>query len=175
MNLILREHIIKHILASLRIIPSKFIDQNITKAIMSKEYILDKTFDFIVDDEVIHNKIWGCQLSAEDRELKIILADCSQETDIFEYCLLVQLKNAPAYASYFVFGDQVDSEALLACNVNESGWLECNTYLQATFLAGMEQLKDINLTWSKCLNYDKQIDLIKSFIEYHDLLFGNQE
>lgn len=170
MNTVLLEQIVKHVLASLMVIPSDFIDPEKTKSLASKEYLLNHPIVFeLGGGESISNRVWGCQLSAEDREIKMLLADCSQEKYVDEYCLLVQLKDAPAYGVYFI-NSNVENSALISCSVNNSGWLDCNTYLQATFLAGMEQLKDINFTWNKCTNYSEQFKLLQSFINHHDSL-----
>lgn len=169
MNKLLLEQIVKHILANLLVIPSNFIDPNKSNSLLSKEFLLDKTISFeLGDGTILNNKVWGCQMLAEDRELKLILTNCKYNKDIItEFFLIVQLKNAPAYGLYF---ENENGDALLACNIQNSGWMNCNTYLQATFLAGMEQLKENNLHWNKCKNYDEQYKLLLSFIEYHDSL-----
>jgi hypothetical protein len=171
MNHILLEEIIKHIYASLAIIPGDFIDLDKTKSLRSKEFLLNEHISFDVDDKIIDNNVWACQISADNNELKMILADCSQDKDISEFALVVQLKNAPAYGLYLIYNSEVNSEALLACTINNSDWLECNTYLQATFLAAMERLKDTYLNWNKCTNYKDHFNLLQSFIKYHDSVF----
>lgn len=169
------ENIIRHVMANLAIIPSSFVDPDKTKSLMSKEYLLTEKLSFESEEEVIKNRIWGCQISLEQQELKFLLGDCSQEKNIPEYCLIVQLKNAPAYGVYLVFNDlvssQVDSEPLLACTLNGKEWMECQTYLQATFLAGMEQVRDVGLSWNKCTDYKDQYELMLSFIEFHNVVY----
>lgn len=175
MNFDLREQIIKHILANLVIIPANFISTLKSKSLKSSEYLLDKKLRFNIDDQIVERKLWGCQISSEQQELKILLGDCSQE-NIPEYCLIVQLKDAPAYGLYLVHNgfsnDPIDSEAMLACSLNGKDWLECNTYLQATFLAGMEQVKEIGLAWSKCTSYDEQYEMMLSFLNFHAMTYG---
>ena len=51
-------------------------------------------------------------------------------------------------------------DAMIACTLNGTNWMECNIYLQATFLAGMEQIKDSNLEWTKSVDVLNQIDLL---------------
>jgi hypothetical protein len=172
MNTDLLEQIVKNIFANLLVIPSKFVKQDVSKSLKSKDFMLNEVLTFEVDNEVITGKIWGCQISAEDSEFKILLGDCTQINNIPEYCLIVQLKNAPAYGVYMRYTDLINykvfSEPLIACTLNETDWLACNTYLQATFLAGMEQIKELGLSWNKCSNYNSHIEMMKSFIKYHD-------
>jgi hypothetical protein len=172
MNPILREEIVRHVFSNLGVIPSKFINQDKSKSLMSKEYLLNEHLLF--EDEsgdVIENKVWGCQMSAESQEIKVILGDCTQDSRVPEFCLLVQLKDAPAYGLYLLYDglvdEPLDSECMLAYSLDSKGWLECNTYLQATFLAGMEQIKDVGFGWSKCTNYQSQYQALLSFIRFH--------
>jgi hypothetical protein len=170
MNRTLMENIVRHVFANLAIIPSAFVNIDKTKSLMSKDFVLNDTLSF--EGCVVKNKIWGCQVLAEQQELKILLGDCSQERQTPEYCLVVQLKDAPAYGIYLVCNSNgEDSEPLIACTLNGKEWMECQTYLQATFLAGMEQIRDIGLTWSKCTNYKDQYDLMISFIDFHSAVY----
>lgn len=168
MNLQLREEIVKHVFANLGIISSEFVRSN-TKSILDKEFLLNEKLLFENQEEQeISNKIWGCQLSAESQELKILIGNCSQYDNIPEFAVIVQLKDAPAYGLYLVCNSKVNSESLIGCTLNSKDWMECGTYLQATFLSGMEQIRDIGLSWHKCTNYSSQIELLKSFIKFHD-------
>lgn len=169
MNQILLKEIIKHVFANLGIIPCSFIDP---KSLISEEYLLSEKIKFETNDgNLLNNNIWGCQVSAGSQEIKILLGDCSQSEK--EYCLLIQLTDSPAYGLYLT-SDEID-EFMLACNFKEENWMQCGTYLQATFLAGMEQMKDIGLSWSKCQNYQSQFKLMLSFIKFHSNIFEADE
>ena len=171
MNRYLLEEIIKHVLSSFLVIPSSFVDVENSKSLMSKEYLLKNKLSFQLEDgKTSSNKVWGCQISSEDNEVKVLLADCSDDCN--EYALLVRVKNSPAYAAYLVLDDDIDSEALVAFTMDGSSWLECNTYFQAMFLAGMEQMKQGGLSWKKCENYDSDFKLLISFIQFHSEMFG---
>jgi hypothetical protein len=173
MNNILLEQIIRHILANLLVIPSNFISPD-SKSILDNEYLLDDKLSFILEnDKVISHKVWGCQFSANEREIKLIATNCSEDSEK-EWALLVQLKDAPAYGIYLIDNNSEDCEPMIACSVEKIGWLKCNTYLQATFLAGMEQLKEIQFKWHKCVNYKEHLELLKSFIQYHDQTYGEE-
>jgi hypothetical protein len=170
MNKVLMENIVRHVFANLAVIPSAFVNVDKTKSLMSKDFLLNDSLSFENESGIIRNKIWGCQISTEQQELKILLGDCSPEKQTPEYCLVVQLKDAPAYGIYLVCNSE-DSEPLIACTLNGKDWMECQTYLQATFLAGMEQIRDVGLSWNKCSDYKNQYDLMVSFIDFHNAVY----
>jgi hypothetical protein len=178
MNTNLLEEIVKHIFSNLSVIHSHFVNSEKSKSLMSSEFLLDKKLSFdLENNETADRKVWGCQISSEQKELKILLADCWQERGVPELYLIVQLKDAPAYGLFYVHSSEKekDDRSFIACSVNDNDWMECSTYLQATFLAGMEQLKDLGLNWTKCKDYTKQYNLLLSLIKYHDSLFEASE
>ena len=184
MNKELLEQIVKHIFANLLVIESPYVNKDLSKSLMTKEYLLNDHLSFDCNDEdkdiVKQNNIWGCQISTDNSEFKILLGDCSIDKYVSEYCLLVQLKDSPAYGVYITYTDSVFTEdfitePLIACTLNSTDWLECNTYLQATFLAGMEQIKELGLSWNKCSNYKDQLNMMKSFIKYHASYYAESE
>jgi hypothetical protein len=179
MNTYLCEQIVRHVLSNFRIIPSKFVNVTKTDSLINKEFALLETLSFDNEGTIITNHIWGVQLSAGSQEIKILLGDCSIDPNIPEFCLMVQLKDAPVYGLYLVYNDlinkTIDSEAMIAYNLDSKGWLECGTFLQATFLAGMEQLKDIGFAWSKCSNYKPIHQAMLSFIKFHSELYEAED
>ena len=143
---------------------------------MSKDYLLPETLSFEDEDGIISsNKIWGCQLSADVQEIKILAGDCTMDPDSPEFCMLIQLKNAPAYGLYLSFKESyenpTDGICMIEYSLDYKGWLECNTFLQSTFLAGMEQLKEIGFAWNKASNYQPQYQSLLSFIKFHSTIY----
>lgn len=175
MNRKLMEAITKHIFSNLAVIPSTFVNFDVTKPLISKEFLLNEKIPFTFeDDRVSNNKVWGCQVLVSQQEIKLLLADCSQEESTPEYALLVSLKDAPLYGIYLVNNPEFNSEALIACSLDGKAWMECQTYLQATFLAGMEQIRDVGTSWNKVLNYKEQFESLLSFIKFHHMLYEGQ-
>lgn len=175
MNLNLRAEIVKHVFANFGVIPSQFVNDK-SRSLLNKEYLLPEKLSFEDDNDIItENKIWGCQLSADIQEIKILLADCTQEENAPEYCLLIQLKDAPAYGIYLTFnesfGDQVGSACMIAYSLDSKSWMECSTFLQATFLSGMEQIRETGFAWNKASNYQPQYQALVSFIKYHSDIY----
>jgi hypothetical protein len=175
MNKILREEIVKHVFSNFAILPSRFVNLDKSKSLASKEFLLHDKIPFTEEDGTItKNRVWGCQISAELQEIKILLGECTQDKDYPEYALLLSMKNSPSYGVYIVTGNEIDSEALIAVSMNGKDWLECRTYLQATFLAGMEQIRDVGLSWDKCSNYKDQLETLLSFIKFHTTVYEDK-
>ena len=165
MNQALTEQIAKHILTGLGVIPS----HNVHQSLIDKEFLLEQKLHFKNEGaSIVKNSIYACQITIDQKDFKIILGDCSQEKGFPEYCLVIQFKGNPAYGLYFILeSHDSDGEALIAVSVNDKDWMPCNTFLQATFLSAMEQLKDLGIGWIKCSNYKKEYDMLLSMINFH--------
>lgn len=165
MNKILMEHIARHILSGLGVVSSTFSH---SQTMISKEFLLDQKLLFKNESgDAVKNPIYGCQINIEQKEFKILLGVCSQDNKIPEYCLVIQFTGNPGYGLYMVCDSSVESEALIAVTINEKDWMPCSTFLQATFLAAMEQLRDVGLGWNKCTNYQKQYEMLLSMVKFH--------
>lgn len=176
MNYVLMAEIVKHVLANLAVTPSEFVNLERTKSLTSKEFLLKEKLNFETDEGApLKNNVWGCQISAEQQEIKILVGDCTQDKNFPEYCLLVQLKDSPAYGLYLMYTEAMEEsfnpEPMIAVSVNNKDWMECTTYLQATFLAGMEQIRDLGLSWSKCADYTENYQLMVGFIKFHNSFY----
>lgn len=168
MNIQLTHSIAHHILASLLIVSSDFINFDKTKSLSSKEYLLDKKLILEEDGSSFQNNIWGCQISTSEQGIKLLVANCSTSSGE-EYCLIVSSSNLPVYGVYLANSDLDNNNSLISVSADDGkSWMVCKTYLQATFLAGMEQIKDIALRWNKCQDYEKEFEMIKSFLNHRE-------
>lgn len=177
MNEKLTEQIVYHVLSNLGILPCNFINVDQTKCLIDNQFLLSEKITFQTDEGILLQKnIYGNQASVTDKkEFKMLLADCTQEKDIPEYALIVQLQDAPVFGVYLIFNqlvsDPPEAEAMIAVNTDKKHWIPCTVYLQATFLAGMEQIRDISSTWNKCKDYKDLHSYLLSFIKFHDNFF----
>jgi len=162
MNISLTEEIIKHILSNLS------IHDNLSLSSLKNDiYLLPLKLKFqLEDNKNIENNIWGCQINIGNQLLKIILGDTSSESDFSEYCLIVHLEGSPYYGLYLSF-DVNQSQAMIACSINGTDWMLCDIYLQATFLAAMEKLKEKFLSQSQCTSFKNEHQAMLNFIKYH--------
>lgn len=173
MNKVLLEEIIKHIFINFGLLKSDFIDLTKTKSLIDKDFLIEEKLTFEdTENNIIKNKVYAISLNVDNSEIKIIVGDC-KISNTKEYCLIFQLKNAPAYGLYFI-DDKNNTEALMSCSIGEDTWIDCDTYLQAMFLTGSEQLKNYNIFYNKCEEYQEQYKLLISFLKYHEEKFSNE-
>lgn len=178
MNKQLAEQIAYHVLSNLGVLPSNFVNSEASRSIIDKQFVLSEKVSLEKEDgEILRKNVYGCQVAvADSKELKLLVADCTESKEWPEYCLLVQLKDSPTFGVYLIFTQMsespIDSEVLIAVSSDNKNWMPCSTYLQATFLAGMEQVRDLGFGWSKCTKYEDQYKLLLSFIKFHHSLYG---
>jgi hypothetical protein len=178
MNIKLTEQIAYHVLSNLGVLPSNFVNRESTRSIVDKDFLLSEKITFNTEGgAVLRKNIYGCQVTvADSKELKILVANCTEDETLPEFCALVQLKDSPAFAIYLMFThlskEALDPEPLIAVSTDKKNWMPCSTYLQATFLAGMEQIRDLGFGWSKCTDYQDQYQQLLLFIKFHHSFYG---
>lgn len=170
MNVDLTEQIIRHILSSLKVISTDFINVK-SQTLISKNFLLEEKLQLeIEEDDLIQNSVWGCKFYIEGKTLKIIVGDASIDNSITEFCAIIHLDESPTYGMYIAMNE--DSRALIACSINGKDWMKCSIYLEATFLAGMEQMKNHLLLPQKCENYKSEFESMVSLMNFHSTVFG---
>lgn len=179
MNKLLLETICRHIYEGFLLIPSGMVDPDYSKGLLGKEFLLKKSLKFDYTDGVLpesaFKSVWGCQMSVQNTTIKVLCGDCSVDSNK-EYALIVHHSGSPIYGVYSAFNKDllVEQEALIAVSTDGEGWLECNTFLQASFLAAIEQMKELGLAWNKCEDFNKEFNALRSFIYFHDGLLEKQ-
>lgn len=176
MNQALLKEIVSHVFATFAVIPSDFVNQQSTQSLMSPEYLLDDQVSFIVDNTTVKNKVWGCQMDVTQHQIKVLLADCDVAKDVPEFAMIVQPKDLPMYGLYLVCWEDSDPgetikdyEPMLATSLDQGkNWMPLNTSLQATFLAGMEQARELNMTWTKIQDHKPTYQAMLSFLRFCD-------
>ena len=106
------------------------------------------------------------------KEIKIILGDLTLDKEFPEFAMIVSPKDAPMYGLYLMYNtlssEASDSHPMLAVSPDAGkGWLQCNVGLQATFLAAMEQARDLHAIWEKCTDHKIEYAALISFIKFH--------
>lgn len=166
----LTEEIIKRVYKCIGVILPG--DTATIESIMQNTFIIPNKIIF--DDGANGGSIWAIQSNInEQNSIKLMLADCSQ-SEVPEYALLIAIDGAPSYATYLGYREYADInspynyDALIACSVQDGSWVECSVYLQATFLCGMEKLRELSAGFEPLRDPDKMLyDLLK-FIKYYE-------
>ena len=98
-----------------------------------------------------------------------------------ENFVVIKLDGQPAYGCYLTSAPASGGigilawDGFIATELKSKAWIPATTYIQATFLAGMEQLRDLTSKYDKSSNIDELFILLKEFIAYHELCFGEIE
>ena len=125
------------------------------------------------EDSTEKKSVWGIQSSIESAEVKMLLADLSQDS-LPEFVLLVKIKDCPTYCCHLLLSEEDNPEALIAVS-SDKIWLPCNTFLQSMFLTGMEQLRDVSSGWKKLETYKEEYSSLLSFINFVQNYFEGEE
>lgn len=138
-------------------------------SIMSDKYLLSDMIAFEDLDGNAHQcKLWGVQIKSPQAKFRLIVGDLSTDQSNPEYCLVVHMENCPVYGAVVSYEDDRPDNATLLFSIKDNKWLPTNTYIQATFLAGMESLKDLSAGWEKLPDKSDLIGTIRSLISFHD-------
>ena len=165
----LTEEIIRHVLSCF-VVVSNDVDRS-GLPLNGKDYQLKETILFDTDEGLIKNQVWGIQFIVEQKMFKVLLADTSIDK-CPEYCLLVHLEGLPYYGLY-LSTDEDFSQAIIAFSMDGSSWNECSTFLQATFLAAMEQIREGLFLQAVCEDYKKEHQSLLDFLKFHGATFGD--
>jgi len=172
MNYALLKEVVSHVMANFGVIPSDFVDHKNTDSLMGPTYLLPEKIVFEEEGKPYTGMVWGCQFSMAQTEVKVILGECTTDPKFSEFAMVIQSKNTPAYGLYLCYNElsnhPLDSEPDLSVSLNGKDWMDCTTFLQATFLAAMEQVRDLQAPWNKCSDYKELHKMLLSFMNYHD-------
>lgn len=159
----LTNHIIKHIYNNLGLNR----DLKMPVSIKNYSFLLEETIDFNDESGDLSAQVWGAQIEIENAKFKIIVTDLSEY--FTEHAMLVKLDGCPTYACYLSedlltlqFGD-------ISFSLKEGQWLKSSIGIQATFLAGMENLRDVTGQWSNLKNTENLVNELKSYIKYLEI------
>lgn len=149
----------------------------VSTSIVSEKYLLTKKIKFEgVDGNEWSAKMYGAEIVIDKLRFRILCGDFSSEEK--EYALIVKLDNCPSYGCYLIYNSDLSEisgpqAGLLAFSIKENEWLASNVYIQATFLAGMEQLRDVSASWQSLSNYQDMIENMKSYVRHYDSIYGD--
>jgi hypothetical protein len=154
--------IVAHILCNLGILELRQV------SILSKEFLTDLHLQFQDEELDRQTNIWACETTINNSKLKIMCSYCDidnkQET---EAIVIIKLDNCPTYGCYYTC-TEMGAWSMLAFTIKDNVWIQTTTYIMATFLAGMETMRDLTVAYKKCKETNDLFKDLKNFIKYYE-------
>jgi hypothetical protein len=131
------------------------------------------------NDEAKMAPVWAGETKIENKKFSFIYTSLVMKDFPTEDFLVVKLDDNPGYGCYAALVDLNDlaggfenkldvQDGFIAVQLKSQSWIPANIYLQATFLAGMEQLKDLASRYEKSSKLEEMFGLLKDFITYRE-------
>jgi hypothetical protein len=155
----LTDEIIIHILSNLGVLEAS------RTSIRTSDFLLREMIELEEDNQDKNLKLWGAETQVDNSKLKLILTEINHENEK-EYILLSKLDDCPSYGCYLLKDSDNLKDGTILFSLKNCEWLATNIYLQATFLSGMEQLKESLLSWNRLSEPKKLILEMRSLIDY---------
>jgi len=155
MNKSLEEEIVNHILKNFG-----FNNKLIHNYLIDNNHLLMSDMDLFEDNEY-KSPLWGLSATISDIKFNIfhgMICDVDGNISI----IIVNIDNLPTYGIYD------GEEKLIYCKTLESDWMKCSTYLQGTFLAGMEQVKELGIVYDTANIHDFDMQSFKNLLRIID-------
>jgi hypothetical protein len=160
--------IVKHIFKNLGIF------DDVPISIKNETFLTSEQISYSSDDGEKTAPVWACQTSVEGKKLSMICTSLiipgEDHIDDTENFVVVKLAGQPAYGCYLLsagFGTFIEA-GFIATELKPKTWIPTTTFLQATFLAGMEQLRDLTSKYDAISSPEELFTLLKEFIVYHE-------
>jgi hypothetical protein len=121
--------------------------------------------------------VWAGETKIENKKFSFIYTSLVMKDFPMEDFLVVKLDDNPGYGCYasaelvvnqFQLNEFNIQDGFIAVQLKSQSWIPANIYLQATFLAGMEQLKDLASRYEKSSKMEEMFGLLKDFITYRE-------
>jgi hypothetical protein len=154
-------------------------------SITDKAFKLPETIPYEIEtgkDEAKETKnalIYACRSNLSGKKIDLIFSRFYQWNGIEDHdaYLLVRLEGSPAYGCFLDvemtkinYNDPLSSDGFLGVQFKEKTWMEATPFLKATFLAGMEQMREMTTQFEKNDKPEEMIELLKEFIGFYDTI-----
>lgn len=169
MNKKLLSEIIYHIFYNLGI-----NNQSSRVSIKDNHFQLSNSLETIEENnKACKFNLFSSETKLSDSLFKILYCDFSSQ-NLQEHCVMIKMQDCPTYACFLTIdGSGYQGEMFTLLESNQ--WMPASTFLQAAFLAGMEQLKEVLAPWQKCHNFAELLAEMKLFIDYRNSLLEMED
>lgn len=157
MNKSLTNEIVLHILNKFKV-----FEYNKDFSLISEDFKLSNTISitFEENNEIENFSIYSAKLKSIDDTLTVFFTKIHEE-----YILLLKFKSY-SYGVYMNKESSIMSNIYISINEN---WAKCDTYGEATLLAGLEYIKTLNISWEKHEISDDEFKILNSFIDFTNI------
>lgn len=174
MNSELTNAILYHILLNLG------LNKTQKNTIFNDLFITNNDIEYVNEfDEMNKSSVYSCQMKVNNSSFQIICAKLSTDykTSIDEdVYFVIKLEGCPTYGCYLsVNTDKMEDvnnqsfhDGFIACFIDNKHWVPAPVFIQATFLAGMEQLRELSAPFTKVDSNEELFNNLKSFITYKE-------
>jgi hypothetical protein len=135
-------------------------------SLISSKLLIDQKITF--EDEQQYD-IYACETIISQAKIMMVGTFITNEEDnTKDMVAIIKIENCPTYGCYATLDKTIVNNGLIAFTLKENTWVKANVFMQATFLAGMEQLRDVANPFDVCqITKDIYQDLV-SFLTYQD-------
>lgn len=168
MSIKLTNTILEHIFTNLG-----FMDQR-KNSLLSSKLLTDYKITFEDNDIESYSKVYACETAITQAKIMIAGTYLTLEDHEKDMAIVVKIENCPTYGCYLSQDKDGVNSGLIAFNLKDKTWIVANTFMQASFLAGMEQLRDIINPFNECKGPKDIYEAFISFLKYHDALEGDE-
>lgn len=164
----LTDAIAEHILYYLGATNPFFAGNSIT----NEKFLTKHQIEFVDDQGITEQaNIWSCETTINHSKFRMMCArfTCNHTKDEDEdIAVVIKLPDCPTYGLMSTHSQGKSFDSFIACEIKEKTWVGTTTYIQATFLAGMEQLKELSVAYTKCESTEDLFTSLKEFINYRN-------
>lgn len=128
--------------------------------VLNDDNLTDTKLALDVEGETTSNPVWAAELPFQDGRARVIVSDLSDE-DFREFAVAFQFQDLPQYGVRL--SSDPEDPGDIRVRTTDGQWIPATTLLQASILAGFEQLSAFSPLWAKCKEYS---DLYESMIEF---------
>ena len=164
----LTDCIVEHILNNLGMLQPK---QN---SIFSSQLLIKQKLTFEEENIEQSYNIYACENTINQSKLSIAASQIKKD-EHQELLAIIMLEGSPIYGCYLVIDHDAISESKIVFQIKDHIWMDTNIFIQASFLAGMEQLKDLTSSFVACSVPDLMYQHLLSFIKYLDQDEGQKD
>ena len=139
-------------------------------SILSSKLLTDKTITFDDAGKEQQYHVYACQTSIGQSKITMAGTKLNYDDNTKDMVVVVKMEDCPIYGCYISQNNKTVEDGIIAFSIKNNVWLSASVFIQASFLAGMEQLKDVIIPFDVCNKPQEIYDILVSFLKYRDTL-----